>query len=103
MSGSRAPFRADHVGSLLRPVPLAAARDAEGAATVTEAGFVATPTLKAVEAAAIAEVVRFQESLGLASVTDGEYRRSFWHYDFMGALTGLELVEREHHGAARFP
>lgn len=95
MSGSRAPFRADHVGSLLRPAPLAAARDAEGAATVTEAGFVATPTLKAVEDEAIAEVVRFQESLGLASVTDGEYRRSFWHYDFMGALTGLELVERE--------
>jgi len=95
MSTREPPFRADHVGSLLRPAQLAAAREAEGAARVSAGGFLTTPALKQAEDDAVAEVVRFQESLGLAAVTDGEYRRSFWHYDFMGALTGLELVERD--------
>jgi 5-methyltetrahydropteroyltriglutamate--homocysteine methyltransferase len=58
-------------------------------------GFHTSALLRAVEDAAIAEAVAMQEDAGLLAVTDGEYRRSFWHYDFMGALTGMELVERE--------
>jgi 5-methyltetrahydropteroyltriglutamate--homocysteine methyltransferase len=50
--------------------------------------------LKAVEDKAIVDVVKMQEGVGLKAVTDGEYRRSFWHYDFMGGLHGFELVER---------
>src|SRR5690606_3973536 len=51
--------------------------------------------LKAAEDEAIRDVVKVQENAGLMAVTDGEYRRSFWHYDFMGGLTGLDLVERD--------
>ena len=58
-------------------------------------GFTTTDELKAIEDEAIREVVAMQESIGLLAVTDGEFRRSFWHYDFMGALDGLELVERD--------
>ena len=89
------PFRADHVGSLLRPASVHEARTRYGASRITSAGFSTTKGLKAVEDQAISEVVRMQESVGLKSVTDGEFRRSFWHYDFMGALTGMELVERD--------
>ena len=91
-----APYRADHVGSLLRPASLQAARERAGASTVTPDGFVTDDALRAAEDEAIREAVAIQEGVGLPAVTDGEYRRSFWHYDFMGALTGLELVEREH-------
>ena len=84
------PYRADHVGSLLRPAKLAATRKAhlqEATATADE--------LKAVEDAAIADAIAMQEDVGLKAVTDGEFRRSWWHYDFMGMLDGLELVERD--------
>jgi 5-methyltetrahydropteroyltriglutamate--homocysteine methyltransferase len=54
--------------------------------------------LQAEEDAAISQAVSLQESMGLPTVTDGEYRRSFWHYDFMAALDGLELVERASEG-----
>ena len=89
-----APFRADHVGSLLRPAMVAEARKREHADTFDANGFKTSDSLRAVEDEAIRDAVALQETIGLQAVTDGEYRRSFWHYDFMGALTGLELVER---------
>ena len=81
------PFRADHVGSLLRPPELLAARarHAEGAITAEE--------LRAVEDAAIADAVRLQRDVGLRSATDGEFRRASWHMDFIYALDGVERTE----------
>jgi len=84
-----APYRADHVGSLLRPDSVKAARKGH-----FQDGTVSAEELRAVEDAAIKDAVALQEEVGLKAVTDGEYRRSFWHYDFMGDLTGFELVER---------
>ncbi|MGI9482951.1 MAG: 5-methyltetrahydropteroyltriglutamate--homocysteine S-methyltransferase [Hyphomicrobiales bacterium] len=84
------PFRAGHVGSLLRPDTVKAARKAH-----FEDETMSAEELHAVEDAAIRDAVKMQEDVGLLAVTDGEYRRSFWHYDFMGGLTGLELEERE--------
>jgi len=92
---SNAPYRADHVGSLLRPEAVHTAREKYHADKLGPGGFSTSDQLRAVEDSAIRDVVAMQESVGLKVVTDGEYRRSFWHYDFMGALTGLELVERD--------
>jgi 5-methyltetrahydropteroyltriglutamate--homocysteine methyltransferase len=77
------PFRADHVGSLLRTAPLkeARARRAEGAITAAE--------LKEVEDREIEKVVRKQEDIGLKLATDGEFRRSWWHFDFFKGLDGV--------------
>ena len=103
----RAPFRADHVGSLLRPASIVEARQKYDAGKVGAGGFTNHPRLTEVEDTAITAAVRMQEDVGLKAVTDGEYRRSFWHLDFMGALTGLELVERDagvqFHGKALRP
>ena len=82
------PFRADHVGSLLRPAKVAEAR-AKG---ITGA------ELKAIEDAEIPRLIRMQEEVGLKSITDGEARRAFWHYDFMDMLTGLDIEEDEGEG-----
>jgi 5-methyltetrahydropteroyltriglutamate--homocysteine methyltransferase len=79
------PFRADHVGSLLRPAALAAVRAA------FKAGSTDAATLKAAEDAAIAEAVREQEACGLQSITDGEFRRDWWHLDFLSQLDGVTL------------
>lgn len=87
---NKAPYRADHVGSLLRPSAVKAART-----SCLEDNTIDAAELKAVEDTAIEQVVALQKSAGLKAVTDGEYRRSFWHYDFMGALDGLDLEERE--------
>jgi 5-methyltetrahydropteroyltriglutamate--homocysteine methyltransferase len=78
------PFRADHVGSFLRPPELLAARDrfAKGAITRT--------ALREAEDAAIRDIVRFQEDLGLQGVTDGEFRRTYFHVDFLEQLQGVE-------------
>ena len=84
-------FRADHVGSLLRPQAVKDARKA-----CLEDGTIDSTALAQVEDEAIRQAVVIQQSAGLKAVTDGEYRRSFWHYDFMGHLTGFELVERDH-------
>jgi 5-methyltetrahydropteroyltriglutamate--homocysteine methyltransferase len=92
---STAPFRADHVGSLLRPAAVHEARKRYQAERLGPDGFHSCDELKAIEDEAVRDYVRMQESVGLKAVTDGEMRRSFWHYDFMGALTGLELVERD--------
>lgn len=77
----RAPFRADHVGSLLRPAAVQAARQPG----------VPAADLRAAEDAGIRELVQLQKDAGLGVFTDGEARRAFWHYDFMGLLTGLDM------------
>ncbi|MEX0283756.1 MAG: 5-methyltetrahydropteroyltriglutamate--homocysteine S-methyltransferase, partial [Paracoccaceae bacterium] len=84
------PFRADHVGSLLRPDSIVAARKAH-----FEDQSLSAEELAEVEDEAIPALIRMQQDAGLRVVTDGEARRSFWHYDFMGMLNGLELVERD--------
>lgn len=78
------PFRAEHVGSFLRPAALLEARAAFRAGTLDAAG------LRAAEDAAIRDVVKFQEDLGLHSITDGEYRRTYFHTDFLLQLDGIE-------------
>ncbi len=87
---SRAPFRADEVGSLLRPEALKEARAARAE------GRLDADALRAVEDEAIRDVVKKQEDVGLKAVTDGEFRRSWWHFDFLGALDGVEVVESDH-------
>jgi 5-methyltetrahydropteroyltriglutamate--homocysteine methyltransferase len=77
------PFRADHVGSLLRPAALHAARADFAAGTITAAD------LQAVEDDAIRDAVRLQEQAGLQSATDGEFRREQWHADFLYAIPGI--------------
>ncbi len=89
MSHPTAPFRADHVGSLLRPEPVRVARKRHFEDRVLEAD-----ELAGIEDEAIRALVAMQEEAGLPVVTDGEIRRSFWHYDFMGALTGFALETR---------
>ena len=81
----RPPFRADHVGSLLRPPALLAAR--EQAAK----GDIARADLRAAEDAAIRDVVALQEGLGLHSVTDGEFRRTYFHIDFLERFEGVSV------------
>ena len=77
------PFRADHVGSFLRPKKLLDARDQNKAGTLSAAA------LRAVEDDAIRDIVRFQEDLGLRGVTDGEFRRTYFHTDFLTKLSGV--------------
>jgi len=88
-SRDRPPFRADHVGSLLRPRELLRARD-----DLAE-GLISGEALREVEDRAIRRAVRMQEDLGLRSATDGELRRSSWHLDFILRLGG---VTRDHGG-----
>jgi 5-methyltetrahydropteroyltriglutamate--homocysteine methyltransferase len=83
------PFRADHVGSLLRPPELAAVR------ARFKAGEVDATTLREAEDRAIRAVVARQESIGLPSVTDGELRRDWWHLDFLSQLDGVQLKVNE--------
>lgn len=97
MTNSTPPFRADHVGSLLRPAAVTAARKA-----FFEEGRISRAELTAIEDAGIVESVKMQESVGLKVVTDGEIRRSFWHYDFMGGLTGFDLEQRDPEEGAQF-
>jgi len=89
--------RADHVGSLLRPSAVKQARRQH-----FEEGTCSAEELKSIEDTAVTELIRLQEDIGLPVVTDGEVRRSFWHYDFMGALEGLELVQREPAAGVQF-
>ena len=83
MAESRPPFRADHVGSLLRPAALKALR------LEKEAGKASAAQLAAAEDAAIRDGVRLQEEVGLRGITDGEMRRKSWHMDFLMQLSGL--------------
>src|ERR1700691_5739706 len=81
------PFRADHVGSLLRPPELLQAREDQ------KSGRISQPDLRQLEDAAIRDVVRQQEDLGLEGVTDGEIRRSSWHMDFLYQVGGTAKVQ----------
>ena len=81
------PFRADVVGSLLRPARL---KEARGKA---ERGEIGAEQLREVEDQCIRDAVAKQESLGMQVVTDGEFRRGWWNHDFMGKLGGIEVVE----------
>ena len=83
------PFRADHVGSLLRPPELTAAR------AEFKAGRIDADALRAIEDAAILDVIELQRAAGLQSVTDGEFRRTSWHMDFIYQLGGVEQVQGE--------
>jgi 5-methyltetrahydropteroyltriglutamate--homocysteine methyltransferase len=88
---SKPPFRADHVGSLLRPSVLKDARAKHGR------GEISAEELAGIEDREIEKVIRRQEEAGLKAVTDGEFRRAFWNYDFLELLDGVEayLGERK--------
>ena len=81
---TKPPFRADHVGSLLRPVALKKAREQRAKGEITPA------QLKEIEDREIERVIKKQEDVGLLSITDGEFRRSWWHLDFLWGLDGIE-------------
>ena len=83
---TKPPFRADHVGSLLRPAALKDAR------AKFAKGEIAAAALKAVEDDAIRQVVKKQEEIGLQLATDGEFRRSWWHFDFFRGLQGVDFI-----------
>ncbi|MGY1795212.1 5-methyltetrahydropteroyltriglutamate--homocysteine S-methyltransferase [Geodermatophilus sp. SYSU D00525] len=83
------PFRADHVGSLLRPASLLEARARHAAGEIDDA------ELRGIEDEAIADVVRLQGDLGLRTATDGEFRRASWHMDFIYAIGGISKVTGE--------
>jgi 5-methyltetrahydropteroyltriglutamate--homocysteine methyltransferase len=87
---SKPPFRADQVGSLLRTAPVKEAR------AKREKGQITAADLKAVEDAEIIKMIAKQEEVGLKLATDGEFRRSFWHFDFFSMLDGAELYELDH-------
>lgn len=81
---TRPPFRADHVGSFLRPKRLLEAREQH------RTGALSSEALRKVEDDAIREIVRFQEDVGLESITDGEFRRTYFHVDFLEQLGGVK-------------
>ncbi|MFP8835545.1 5-methyltetrahydropteroyltriglutamate--homocysteine S-methyltransferase [Hydrogenophaga sp. XSHU_21] len=79
----RPPFRADHVGSFLRPAYLLEAREKKAKGEIT------AEQLRAVEDRAITEIVKFQADVGLQAITDGEFRRTYFHIDFLEQLGGV--------------
>ncbi|HKC32315.1 MAG TPA: 5-methyltetrahydropteroyltriglutamate--homocysteine S-methyltransferase, partial [Xanthobacteraceae bacterium] len=89
MQRTNPPFRADHVGSLLRSPILLVARQQR------ERGEISAAALKLVEDHEIRALIRKQEAAGLQSITDGEYRRASWQTDFLTALDGVEAYEGE--------
>jgi 5-methyltetrahydropteroyltriglutamate--homocysteine methyltransferase len=98
--GEKPPFRADHVGSLLRPERLLRAREDHAANLITDV------QLRSAEDEAIRQVARAQNEVGLRSVTDGEFRRAYWHLDFILRLGGIHQADgkmkvrfRNAHGA----
>src|SRR5271154_3714377 len=84
------PFRADHVGSLLRPAALKEAR------AKRDQGAITPEELKIVEDREIVKAIETQQSLGLQAVTDGEFRRAMWHFDFLERLDGVECFHADH-------
>ena len=78
------PFRADHVGSFLRPKYLLDAREQKAR------GEISAEQLRGVEDRAITEIVKFQQDVGLQSITDGEFRRTYFHIDFLDQLGGVK-------------
>jgi methionine synthase II (cobalamin-independent) len=89
MQRTKPPFRADHVGSFLRPAALKEAR------AKREKGAITPAELKAVEDREIEKIIKKQEELGLKLATDGEFRRSWWHFDFLGMLDGVEVYDTD--------
>src|SRR5215218_11456384 len=85
------PFRADHVGSLLHP------RELHEARAQNRKGELPDAKLKEVQDKAIREVVKLQEAIGLQSITDGEFRRDFWHIDFIHGFDGVDLTVNKQH------
>src|SRR5436309_11407044 len=85
MKRTKPPFRADHVGSFLRPAALKEAR------AKRERGAIGAAELKAVEDREIDNIIARQQEIGLKLATDGEFRRSWWHFDFLSMLDGVEL------------
>lgn len=81
---TRAPFRADHVGSFLRPKRLKEARAQQAK------GEISAEQLRQLEDEEIIKLVEQQKEAGLQSVTDGEFRRAWWHFDFLEGLDGVE-------------
>jgi 5-methyltetrahydropteroyltriglutamate--homocysteine methyltransferase len=90
MQRTTPPYRADHVGSLLRPAPLKEAREKRASGAITPA------QLKEVEDGEIEKVIRKQEDIGLKLATDGEFRRSWWHFDFFRGLDGVTPYTADH-------
>ncbi|QWT17948.1 5-methyltetrahydropteroyltriglutamate--homocysteine S-methyltransferase [Collinsella sp. zg1085] len=90
MADVHAPFRFDYVGSFLRPDVLKQAR------ADAEAGLLSAEQLRVVEDVCIRDLVKKQQSAGYAVITDGEFRRSYWHLDFMWGLNGIEHLELDH-------
>jgi len=83
----KAPFRANHVGSLLRPPELRQAREKH------EQGEISAAALREVEDRCIRDAVKMQEDVGMQGVTDGEFRRTLWHADFLRQIDGVKVVE----------
>jgi 5-methyltetrahydropteroyltriglutamate--homocysteine methyltransferase len=90
MPRTKPPFRADVVGSILRTAPLKEAR------AKREKGAITAAQLKEVEDREIEKIIKKQEEVGLKCATDGEFRRSWWHFDFYDMLDGVEIVELDH-------
>jgi 5-methyltetrahydropteroyltriglutamate--homocysteine methyltransferase len=90
MKRAKPPFRADHVGSLLRSTSLKQARARR------EAGEISADSLLAIEDREIIKIIKKQEEIGLQLATDGEYRRSWWHFDFLERLDGVEGYTADH-------
>jgi 5-methyltetrahydropteroyltriglutamate--homocysteine methyltransferase len=90
MTITRAPFRADHVGSLLRTAPLKEAR------AKRQKGEITAEELEEVEDREIEKVIKKQEEIGLGLATDGEFRRAWWQFDFYKGLDGVELYKTGH-------
>jgi 5-methyltetrahydropteroyltriglutamate--homocysteine methyltransferase len=90
MTRTEPPFRADIVGSLLRTAALKEAR------AKREKGEISGPALKEIEDREIEKIIKQQEDVGLKVATDGEFRRSWWHFDFFDMLDGVEIHEVDH-------
>src|SRR5271165_5444273 len=90
MQRTKPPFRADHVGSFLRPAALKEAR------VKREKGAITGAELKTIEDREIEKIIAKQEEIGLKLATDGEFRRSWWHFDFFGMLDGVATYEIDH-------
>jgi 5-methyltetrahydropteroyltriglutamate--homocysteine methyltransferase len=87
---SKPPFRADHVGSILRTAPVKQAR------LKRDKGEISAAELAKVEDAEIINIIKKQEDIGLKLATDGEFRRAWWHFDFFDGLDGVDVVESDH-------
>src|ERR1700694_2455941 len=87
MKRTKPPYRADEVGSLLRTAPLKEAR------AKREQGQMTAAQLKEIEDQEIEKIIKKQEEVGLQLATDGEFRRAWWHFDFLKMLNGVELYD----------